>query len=148
MKLKKKITFISILYFAAFFFLSTANSKENFFDAAKELYENKKYKKSKFLFQRNIVFNPKHAKSYLYLAKIYLEEENEEKEEKNLNTSLLLDPNDEETIYMLINIKLKKSNFSKVKELTEKFELVCSILCNKTTSIKTRLNEIEAKDKS
>ena len=148
MKLKKKITFISILYFAAFFFLSTANSKENFFDAAKELYENKKYEKSKFLFQRNIVFNPKHAKSYLYLAKIYLEEENEEKEEKNLNTSLLLDPNDEETIYMLINIKLKKSNFSKVKELTEKFELVCSILCNKTTSIKTRLNEIEAKDKS
>ena len=76
------------------------------------MYENKKYEKSKFLFQRNIVFNPKHAKSYLYLAKIYLEEENEEKEEKNLNTSLLLDPNDEETIYMLINIKLKKSNFS------------------------------------
>ena len=148
MKLKKKITFISILYFAAFFFFSAAHSKENFFGAAKELYENKKYEKSKFLFQRNIVFNPKHAKSYLYLAKIYLEEENEEKEEKNLNTSLLLDPNDEETIYMLINIKLKKSNFSKVKELTEKFELVCSILCNKTTSIKTRLNEIEAKDKS
>ena len=148
MKLKKKITFISILYFASFLFFSTAHSKENFFDAAKELYENKKYEKSKFLFQRNIVFNPKHAKSYLYLAKIYLEEENEEKEEKNLNTSLLLDPNDEETIYMLINIKLKKSNFSKVKELTEKFELVCSILCNKTTSIKTRLNEIEPKDKS
>ena len=148
MKLKKKITFISILYFVAFFFFSAAYSKENFFDAAKELYENKKYEKSKFLFQRNIVFNPKHAKSSLYLAKIYLEEENEEKEEKNLNTSLLLDPNDEETIYMLINIKLKKSNFSKVKELTEKFELVCSILCNKTTSIKTRLNEIEAKDKS
>ena len=148
MKLKNKITFISILYFAAFFFFSATYAKENFFDAAKELYENKKYEKSKFLFQRNIVFNPKHAKSYLYLAKIYLEEENEEKEEKNLNTSLLLDPNDEETIYMLINIKLKKSNFSKVKELTEKFELVCSILCNKTTSIKTRLNEIEAKDKS
>ena len=148
MKLKKKITFISTLYFFAFFFFSTANPKENFFEAAKELYENKKYEKSKFLFQRNIVFNPKHAKSYLYLAKIYLEEENEEKEEKNLNTSLLLDPNDEETIYMLINIKLKKSNFSKVKELTEKFELVCSTLCNKTTSIKTRLNEIEAKDKS
>ncbi len=148
MKLKKKITFISILYLVAFFFFSAANSKENFFEAAKELYENKKYEKSKFLFQRNIVFNPKHAKSYLYLAKIYLEEENEEKEEKNLNTSLLLDPDDEEAIYMLINIKLKKSNFSKVKELTEKFEVVCSLLCNKTSSIKTRLNEIEAKDKS
>ena len=50
MKLKKKITFISILYFVAFFF-SAANSKENFFEAAKELYENKKYEKSKFYFK-------------------------------------------------------------------------------------------------
>ena len=148
MKLKNKITFISILYFTICFFNNDANSKENFFDEAKNLYEKQKYEKSKFLFQRNIVFNPKHAKSYLYLAKIYLEEENEEKQEKNLNTSLLLDPNDEDAIYMLINIKLKKSNFSKVKELTEKFEGVCSLLCDKTSSIKTRLNEIEAKEKS
>tara|TARA_B100000579_G_C22474499_1_gene684952 strand:+ start:61 stop:507 length:447 start_codon:yes stop_codon:yes gene_type:complete len=148
MKLKNKITFISILYFTICFFNNDANSKENFFDEAKNLYEKQKYEKSKFLFQRNIVFNPKHAKSYLYLAKIYLEEEKEGKQEKNLNTSLLLDPNDEEAIYMLINIKLKKSNFSKVKELTEKFEIVCSLLCNKTPSIKTRLNEIEAKEKS
>ena len=37
---------------------------------------------SKFLFQRNIVFNPKHAKSYLYLAKIYNSEENEKEEIK------------------------------------------------------------------
>ena len=148
MKFKNKITFISILYFTICFFNNDANSKENFFDEAKNLYEKQKYEKSKFLFQRNIVFNPKHAKSYLYLAKIYLEEENEEKQEKNLNTSLLLDPNDEDAIYMLINIKLKKSNFSKVKELTEKFEVVCSLLCNKTSSIKTRLNEIEAKEKS
>ena len=65
-----------------------------------------------------------------------------------MNTSLLLDPNDEDAIYMLINIKLKKSNFSKVKELTEKFEVVCSLLCSKTPSIKTRLKEIEAKEKS
>tara|TARA_B100001250_G_C19099703_1_gene486408 strand:- start:17 stop:463 length:447 start_codon:yes stop_codon:yes gene_type:complete len=148
MKLKNKITFISILYFTFCFFINVANSKENFFEEAKNLFEKKKYEKSKFLFQRNIVFNPKHAKSYLYLAKIYLEEENEKKQEKNLNTSLLLDPNDEDAIYMLINIKLKKSNFSKVKELTEKFEVVCSLLCNKTSSIKTRLNEIEAKEKS
>ena len=118
-----------------------------YFEEGLRLFKKEKFAEAKSKFEQNIVFNPKHAKSYLYLAKIYLEEENEEKEEKNLNTSLLLDPNDEETIYMLINIKLKKSNFSKVKELTEKFELVCLTLCNKTTSIKTRLNEIEAKDK-
>ena len=47
---------------------------------------------SKFLFQRNIVFNPKDAKSYLYLAKIYNYEENENEEIKNLKTALLLAP--------------------------------------------------------
>ena len=141
--IKKILFFVIIILFSSHSFAG-----ENFYNKAKEKFDQREFEDSKFLFQRNIVFNPKHAKSYLYLAKIYLEEENEEKEEKNLNTSLLLDPNDEETIYMLINIKLKKSNFSKVKELTEKFELVCSTLCNKTTSIKTRLNEIEAKDKS
>ena len=144
----KLINKLILIIFISINYCISASAADNLFEKAKKKFEKKDYEKSKFLFQRNIVFNPKHAKSYLYLAKIYLEEENEEKEEKNLNTSLLLDPNDEETIYMLINIKLKKSNFSKVKELTEKFELVCSKLCNKTTSIKTRLNEIEAKDKS
>ena len=100
--------------FFLFIYSKQINAEESYFSEGKIKYDNKKYEEAKFLFQRNIVFNPKHAKSYLYLAKIYLEEENEEKEEKNLNTSLLLDPNDEETIYMLINIKLKKSNFSKV----------------------------------
>ena len=144
----KKNYFITIIFLLTLFLFKNVYAKNNYFLEGKKLFLNKDFDESKFKFEKDIVFNPKNEKSYLYLAKIYLEEENEEKEEKNLNTSLLLDPNDEETIYMLINIKLKKSNFSKVKELTEKFELVCSILCNKTTSIKTRLNEIEAKDKS
>ena len=147
MKLKKKITFISILYFIAFFF-SSANSKENFFEAAKELYENKKYEKSKFLFQRNIVFNPKDAKSYLYLAKIYNFEENENEELKNLKTTLLLEPDNEEAMYMLIEVELKKSNFSKVKELRKKFKIICSSLCSKVKDINESLKNIEAKNES
>ena len=54
-----------------------AISKENYFNEAKKLYENKKYEESKFLFQKNIVFNPKDSKSYYYLAKIFEIEENE-----------------------------------------------------------------------
>ena len=38
-----------------------------------------------FLFQRNIVYNPKHAKSYLYLAKIYKKEEDKSEEEKKIS---------------------------------------------------------------
>ena len=103
---------------------------------------------SKFLFQRNIVFNPKDAKSYLYLAKIYNHEENENEEIKNLNTTLLLSPDNEEAMYMLINIKLKKSNFAEVRNLTKKFVIVCSKLCDKTSDIEERLKDIEASKES
>jgi len=148
MKFIKKITFISILYFAAFFFFSAAHSKENFFDAAKELYENKKYEKSKFLFQRNIVFNPKHADSYLYLAKIFKIEENKRQEEKNIKTTLLLDPKNEEAMFLLIDMELERSNFSKADELSKDFKKICVDMCEKIASIESRLKDFERKDAS
>ena len=123
-------------------------AKENFFDEAKKKYDEKKLEDSKFLFQRNIVFNPKDAKSYLYLAKIYNSEENERKEIKYLKTTLLLEPDNEEAMYMLIDIELKKSNFSEVKKLTKNFIIICSSFCDKTKSINERLKNIEAKDES
>ena len=142
-----KKLFVSILLLCIF--ISTkVYTKENFFDEAKNKYEKKELEDSKFLFQRNIVFNPKHAKSYLYLAKIYNSEENEKEEIKNLKTTLLLEPNNEEAIYMLIEIELKKSNFSEVKKLTKNFEIICLTFCDKTKSINERLKNIEAKDES
>ena len=123
-------------------------AKENFFNEAKNLFDNEKYEESKFLFQRNIVFNPKDAKSYLYLAKIYETEENEIEKEKNVNTTLLLEPDNEDAMYMLIDLKLKRSDYAKVKELNEKFKIICSSLCNKIGFIKERLTNIEAKDES
>ena len=55
----------------------------------------------------------------LYLAKIYNHEENQRKEEYNLDTALLIEPNNEEVILMLMKIALKKSNYSKVKGLSQ-----------------------------
>ena len=142
-----KKLFVSILLLCVF--ISTAvHAKENFFDEAKNKYDEKKLEDSKFLFQRNIVFNPKDAKSYLYLAKIYNSEENERKEIKYLKTTLLLEPDNEEAMYMLIDIELKKSNFSEVKKLTKNFIIICSSFCDKTKSINERLKNIEAKDES
>ena len=131
-----------------FFFNITASAKDNFFDEAKKMYDKKKLEDSKFLFQRNIVFNPKDAKSYLYLAKIYKSEENEKEEIKYLKTTLLLEPDNEEAMYMLIDFEIEKSNFSEVKYLTKKFKIACSTLCDKTKSINERLNNIQAKDES
>ena len=123
-------------------------AKENFFNEAKNLFDKGKYEESKFLFQRNIVFNPKDAKSYLYLARIYETEENEIEKEKNVNTTLLLEPDNEDAMYMLIDLKLKRSDYTKVRELSGKFQIICSSLCNKIDSIKERLTNSEAKDES
>ena len=108
--------FKKIIYIFIVFELITLKvfTKENFFQEAKNLFDKDKIEESKFLFQRNIVFNPKDSKSYLYLAKIYESEENELEEEKNINTTLLLEPDNEEAMYMLIDMKLEKSDISKV----------------------------------
>ncbi len=127
---------------------SAIAGKKSFFDEAKILFEEEKYEESKFLFQRNIVYNPKNAASYLYLAKIFNLEENKTEQEKNINTTLLLDPKNEEAMYMLIDIELKRSNFSKVEELKKDFKIICSTLCKKLTSINSRLKEFENKDAS
>ena len=137
---------LSVFLLLNFFNIVVAN--ENFFEKAKKKFDQNKLEDSKFLFQRNIVFNPKHAKSYLYLAKIYNSEENQREEEKNLNTTLLLEPDNEEAMYMLINIELKKSNYSKVKELTKSFLIICKKLCEKTKTIEETLKNIEPKNES
>ena len=127
---------------------STSIANENFFNEAKILYEEEKYDESKFLFQRNIVFNPKDPKSYLNLAKIFHVEENELEEEKNLNTTLLLEPDNEDAMYMLIDMELKRSDYSEVKDLLNNFSKICNLLCDKIASMEKRLNDIEAKEDS
>ena len=91
-KIIKIITLVFFLVVSS----NLASSKENFFDEALKMYQDKEYDDARFLLERNIVFNPKDAKSYLYLAKIYNHEENQRKEEYNLDTALLIEPNNEE----------------------------------------------------
>ena len=144
------IKFYKIFIFV-FFILSFSNlavTKENFFNEAVKLFDAKKYENAKFLFERNIVFDPKHANSYLYLAKIYNEKEDQIKEEKNLETTLLIDPVNEEAILMLMEIGIKKTNYSKVKELSERFTKICKNLCNKNKKILQDLKNLEPKNES
>ena len=132
----------AIIVFFSLCFPSFAE-KYNFFNEAKILFEEEKYEDSKFLFQRNIVYNPKNAESYLYLAKIFNLEENKLEQEKYVNSALLLDPKNEEALYLLIDIELKRSNFSKVEELKITFKKICLTMCEKLTSINNRLKELE-----
>ena len=142
---------INKLIIALFLILNFGSSSfaENiFFEEGKNKYDEKKYKESKFLFQRSIVFNPKDHKSYLYLAKIYKYEDNNSEEQKNINTVLLLDPKNEEANYLLMEVELKKSNYLKVKELAENFTKICNKLCDKTNLILESLKNLEPKNES
>jgi Tfp pilus assembly protein PilF len=143
-KILKIVALILVLVFSA----NLASSKENFFDEALKMYQDKKYDDARFMFERNIVFNPKDARSYLYLAKIYNHEEDERKEEYNLDTALLIEPNNEEAILMLMKIALKKSNYSKVKDLSQTFIKVCEKLCDENDEIQKSLKNIEPENES
>ena len=127
---------------------TVAFSKENFFDEALKKYQDEKYEEAKFIFERNIVYNPKDAKTYLYLAKIYNHQDDQRKEENNLETALLIDPSNEEALLMLMKIALKKSNYSKVKTLSETFVKVCNKLCDENDQIQESLKNIEPKNES
>ena len=129
-------------------FSNISFSKENFYANGVILFETKKFDEAKFLFERSIVLNPKHSNSYLYLAKIYKEEENQKKQEKNLETTLLINPVNEEAILMLMEIGLEQTNYSKVKELSERFIKVCKNLCNKNKKILKDLENLEPKNES
>jgi len=142
----KKIIHLIIISF--FIYHSLAISLENFYESGKQKYEEKKLDDAKFLFQRSIVFNPKESKSYLYLAKIYNLEENQIEEEKNIKTVLLLDPENEEAIYMLMKVDLKKSNYSEVRKSLIIFSKICKDLCKEQKSILKSLKNLEPKNES
>tara|TARA_Y100000746_G_C15402649_1_gene407004 strand:- start:281 stop:718 length:438 start_codon:yes stop_codon:yes gene_type:complete len=143
-----KIFKISIYIYLIIFSTTITLSKENFFDKALEMYQSEKYDDARFMFERNIVYNPKDAKSYLYLAKIYNHEENERKEKYNLETALLIEPGNEEALLMLMKIALTKSNYKKVEDLSKTFLKVCEKLCGENDQIQESLKNIEPKNES
>ena len=116
---------------------------ENFFNKGLKLFEDQKYDDAKFMFEKGIVFNPKDSNSYLYLAKIYNIQEDQSKEEKNLESTLLIEPNNEEAILMSMKMALERSNYSKVKDLSNTFSKVCKKFCDENKEILDTLSNIE-----
>jgi len=139
----KKLYFLLCIFIANLLLFFPLYGKESkYFTDAKKLYQEKNFEDSKFLFEKDIVFNPKNEISYLYLAKIFEEKEDEVYEELNLNTVLLLNPKNEEAIYMLMQLKIKQSDFSATKELLKKFNLVCFSICSKNKKIEKKLESL------
>jgi len=131
LSMSKKIIFLFILIF--FDNNINVNSKENlrFFDQGKKNFEKEKYDQAKLYFEKNLVRNPKDFKSYLYLSKIYKIKKINDEYEKNLNTTLLLEPKNEDALYMLVSKKLTDGDYDLAKKKFEIFKKSCKKLCYK-----------------
>jgi tetratricopeptide (TPR) repeat protein len=133
---------VKIIVIYLFLFSGGLTKESKYFYEGVELFQNKKFDKSKIFFEKDIVFDPKSEKSYLYLAKIFNKNDNEEEEEINLNAVLLLNPQNDEAIYMLALLKIKQSDYDQAKELIENFTLICISFCLKKDEIQEKLKKI------
>ena len=140
--MKEKFFLIKIFIIYLFLSVSGAAKQLDYFDEGAKLFKSNKLDKSKILFERDIVFNPKNEKSYLYLAKIFNKNGNEEEEEMNLNNVLLLNPKNDEALYMLILLKIKQSDYNQAKELIFKFDSVCKSFCLNKSEIQEKMKKL------
>ena len=138
----KKKFFIKTFVIYLLLISSSMAIQSNYFEEGIKLYQKKKFDESKILFERDIVFNPKNEKSYLYLAKIFNEMSNDEEQEINLSNVLLLNPQNDEAIYMLTLLKIKQSDYNEAKELIDRFILVCKSFCSKKNEIQEKLRKL------
>ena len=140
--MKKKFLLIKIFLIYIIFNASVQALQSDYLSKGIDLFKKKKYEKSKILFEKDLVFDHKSEKSYLYLAKIFREKDNDEEQEVNLNNVLLLNPINDEAIYMLILLKIKQSDYNQAKELIDKFDLVCKSFCTKKNEIHDKFKKL------
>ena len=134
-----KIIFILILV------NNNLSANTDYFNEGIIFYEKKEFDKAKFKFEQDIAFNPKSEKSYLYLSKIFNEQKKKELEEKNLNTVILLNPNNEEAIYNLARLKLTSSDYEKSNKLNKRLKLICKNLCSQSDKLKVEIDNLSKK---
>ena len=132
-------TLILTFYFSALM----ANTK--YFQEGLNLFKNKKFEEAKFKFEQDIVFNPKSEKSYLYLSKIFKNLDKKNLEEDNLNTVILLNPQNEEAIYSLAKLKLDSSDYKKSKELNDILISLCKKFCKQSQKLKIEIDNLSKK---
>ena len=140
--MKKTYFLVRILIIYLIFIAIGFAAKSNYFDKGKILFDKKKFEESKIFFEKDIVFNPQSEKSYLYLAKIFNENNNDQEQEVNLNNVLLLNPQNDEAIYMLTLLKIKQSDYNEAKELIKTFNLVCVSFCLKKAEVQEKFDKL------
>ena len=131
---------ILILLFPNFLYSKSENYKKGI-----DLFNKNKLEEAKFKFEQDIVLNPKSELSYLYLSKIFNKQDKKKLEEQNLNTVMLLNPENEEAIYYLAKLKLTVSDYKQSKELNKRLKLICKNFCEQSSKLKTEIENLSKK---
>ena len=136
-----------ILIFLTLFNLSFANlyADNKYFLEGVKFFKKKEFDNAKFKFEQDIVFNPRSELSYLYLAKIFKNRDNDILTEQNLDTVILINPKNEEALYEMMVLKIKKSDFTKTEKLLEDFLKICISLCPKKKELSKLLKDSQKK---
>ena len=137
----KRIKIILVLLF----FQDPLLANTQFFEEGLRFFEVKKFEKAKFKFEQDIVFNPKNEMSYLYLSKIFKKLDNFDLAEQNLNTLILLNPQNEEAIYNLARLKLDSSDYEQSKKLNKRLLSLCKKFCEKSKKLKIEIDSLSKK---
>ena len=84
-------------------------------------------------------------KCLIYIYQKFLKFKKKDLEEQNLNTVILLNPNNEEAIYNLAKLKLEASDYKKSKELNNRLINLCKKFCNQSKKLKTEIENLSKK---
>ena len=134
-----------VIFLILFFVPNILYAKSKYFQEGVNLFNNNELEDAKFKFEQDIVFNPKNELSYLYLSNIFKKKDNDDQEEKNLNTVMLLNPKNEEAIYNLAKLKLSTSDYKKSNDLNKKLRSICINYCDKSEKLKTEIDNLSKK---
>ena len=117
-------------------------AKTQYFQDGLILYNDKKVKEAKFKFEQDLVLNPKNEMSYLFLSKIFKSLNKKDLQEQNLNTVILLNPENEEAIYNLARLKLETADYEKSKELNDRLITFCENYCNNSKKLRLEIENL------
>jgi Tfp pilus assembly protein PilF len=132
--MKKNYKHFLLIYFCTFVLDGYAANLDYFNQGIKFFYQND-YKEAKYYFEKDIVFNTKNEKSYLHLSKISAINKDNNQQKNYLDTVLVLNPKNEEALYLKILLNIEEGDFKKAQESNLVFSKVCKELCSKKNDL-------------
>jgi tetratricopeptide (TPR) repeat protein len=107
----------------------------SYYNQGLKFFNEKDYKEAKYYFEKDIVFNTKNEKSYLYLSKISAINKDNIQQKIYLDTILVINPKNEEALYLKILLNIEEGDFKKAQESNLIFAKVCKELCSKKNDL-------------